>query len=71
MVLSPAPGLVQFSVTSSSNTEVVVMWSPPSQSGGVITTYEVMYQTYEKSGTIKQIRLAEYDRSYTIQSLST
>ena len=65
-----APGLVQFRVISSSSSEVTVMWSPPLQPNGVITSYEVMYQTYQRSNTMEQITLEESDRSFVIQNLS-
>ena len=46
------------------------MWSPPLQPNGVVTAYEVMYQTYGISNTIRHVMLEEFDRSHTIQSLS-
>ena len=66
-----APGIVQFHIqTTLNNTEVIVMWRPPLQPNGVITSYEVMYQIYEHDYTTAvHTRLESTDRSYTIKNL--
>jgi len=66
-----APGVVQFHTeTISSNTEIIVMWSPPLQRNGVITSYEVIYQMYEDDTTTTHVTLKSTVKNYTIQNLS-
>ena len=65
-----APGVVQFHVnTTLNNTEVIVMWSPPLQPNGVITSYEVMYLIYEDDNTTEHITLENTVRNFTIKNL--
>jgi len=46
------------------------MWSPPLQPNGIITSYGVMYQTYENDNTTVHITLENTVGNYTIQNLS-
>ena len=65
-----APGVVQFHLKRLNNTEVIVMWSPPLQPNGVITSYEVIHQMYEDDNSASvHTRLESTDRSYFIQNL--
>ena len=66
-----APGEVTFNVTELTSTAVVVKWSPPLQPNGVITAYEVAYQSYKNDNNIiYRANLKNIVRSYTISKLS-
>ena len=66
-----APGVVQFSTRVVSNTEVNVMWSPPSQPNGIITAYQVIYSIYDNTTTVMSELLRDDSSTYPISDLST
>ena len=65
-----APGVVQFTTSSVSNTEVNVMWSTPSQPNGIITAYQVIYSVYDNTTTVKSGLLGISRSTYSISNLS-
>ena len=69
-LLHVAPGVVQFTTSSISDTEVNVMWSTPSQPNGIITAYQVIYSIYDNTTTVRSELLTNSRSTYSITDLS-
>ena len=65
-----APGVVQLTTSVVSNTEVNVIWSPPSQPNGIITAYKVIYSIYDNTTTVMSELLSDDRSTYPISDLS-
>ena len=64
-----APGVVVHTTSFASSTTVNVMWDPPAQPNGVITSYVVMYSVYERNQFMMSGMLMGDDTSYLIEDL--
>ena len=67
---STAPGIVVIvDVATISNATSTVMWNPPIQRNGIITSYEVMYSAYEDDADIITIPVTSNINSFNITDL--
>jgi len=65
-----APGVVQFHVNETTAGEAEVSWTPPLQSNGIITSYQVNVSAYENNfTTAKSEMLDNTTTSYIIRNL--